>query len=432
MTTLEQVPDGGPQAAVLMEEEPATVEVRRLWLVPLLLLAFLLAPLLRDGIPATQAGVLPLYPSLASTMLPPLALPFVVGGAAGYKLSLALHMLAAMLAVGWLAWALWGRLTAWWVAALWLTLPLPTSLTLQGGWLHPLQGIILLAAGGIVFLSIKSSLRLLALVLWAWGASLLWTSQPALEPSQLFSSAWPSPDNPREWVGGMAYGLGLVPFALALLAALAAWPRRDEAGAKAILVLALVALVSVVLTFFGGPVLLFLAVASLAMVLAAGGLPILDVRYASFPVLLALLVISALAIYPALRPAWLDEVPDSPNVVSFVGDSQFLLLDVRATREGKTTIVEATWQATRLSDRDYSVFVHLLDAQSNIVAQADTLLLDPDEVPSSRWPVGYLVRQSYRATGAEAAQARLGLYDVETLQRLLFADGTDSVTVPLP
>jgi hypothetical protein len=400
--------------------------------VPLLLLAFLLAPLLRDGIPATQAGVLPLYPSLASTMLPRLALPFVVGGGVGYKLSLTLHMLAAMLAVGWLARALWGRLAAWWVAALWLTLPLITSLTLQGGWLHPLQGIILLALGGVLFLSLRFPLRLVALVFWGWGASLLWTSQPALEPSQLFSSAWPSPDNPREWVGGIAYGLGLVPFALALLAALAAWPRRDVMAAKAILVLALVALVSVVLTLFGGPVLLFLAVASLAMVLAAGGLPTLDARYASLPVLLALLAISALAIYPALRPAWIDEVPDSPNVAAFVGDSQFLLLHMQATREGETTVVEATWQATRPPSRDYSVFVHLLDAQGNIVAQADTLLLDPDEVPSSRWPIGYLVRQDYQATGAAATQARLGLYDIETLQRLPFADGTDSVTVPLP
>jgi hypothetical protein len=223
-----------------------------------------------------------------------------------------------------------------------------------------------------------------------------------------------------------------VPFALALLAALAAWSRRDEAEAKAILVLALIALVSVVLMLSGGPVLLFLAVASLAMVLAAGGLPTLDARYASFPVLLALVAISALAIYPALRPAWLDEVPDNPNVAAFVGDSQFLLLDVQATREGETTIVEATWQATRPLARDYSAFVHLLDARGNIVAQADALLLDPDEVPSSRWSLGYLVRQSYQATGAAATQVRLGLYDIETLQRLPFADGTDSVTVPLP
>ncbi|MDQ4077484.1 MAG: hypothetical protein M3220_14710, partial [Chloroflexota bacterium] len=177
---------------------------------------------------------------------------------------------------------------------------------------------------------------------------------------------------------------------------------------------------------------LYLAIASLALVLAVGGLPTLDARYASFPILLTILAIAALRVYPYLQPPWLENPPARPNVSALIGEEQFLLLDLQVEREGNTTTVEAVWQVVGEPAHDYTAFVHLLDEEGELVGQADAQLADEENIPSSGWPVGYLVQQRYQTdTDPAPTQVRLGLYDLETLERLPVMGGGDSITIPV-
>ncbi len=400
----------------------------RLWLLPALLLLLLLAPLLRWGIPATSAGLLPLYPDLARVGFPPVAGWIVVGGEFGYKLLLGLSLLGGAASVAGLAHAWWGAASAWWMTALWLSLPLTISLLYQRGWPHLLLGVALLALGGAL---LATRARWLGALPALAGAALLWQVQPALVPYPLLSSAWPDPTPLREWVGAPSFQLGVVPLVLATIAAGVAWPQRARPEARRVLRLLALALAAAALTLVGGPLLLYLAIATLALLLAAAGLPALDERYASPVSQIALLAVAALAVYPALQPAWLDEVPAQPGIGVQVGERQFLLLDVEQTSAGESVTVEVLWQVVGKPTRDFTAFVHLLDEQGEVIAQADALLLDDGGVPSSGWPEGYLVRQQYTTSSPVPPFAlRLGLYDHDTLQRLPVSSGGDSVTLP--
>jgi hypothetical protein len=368
---------------------------RRVWLIPVLLFLILLAPLLRDGIPATQAGALLLHASMAEEVVH----PFLIGLSGlhfGYKPVVYLFVGLVLICLVNATKRLWNKQVAWWVASLWLMSPLTISLIYQRGWIFYMMDI-------------------------------------ALEPYQLFSSAWPNPMNVREWVGGPSSQLGFVPVVLALLAAMTAWPRREEVAAQKVLILLGIATISALLTLLGGPILLYLLIATLALILAAGGLPLLDKRYASLPVLLGLLAVAALSVYPYLEVAWMvpDELPAQPLEVLF-GEKEVWLLDIESQQEGEIVTIEVLWQVTAPPKRDYTAFVHLLNEEGEILAQADTLLIDQDEITSSNWPVGYLVRQQYQAITQQApVEIRLGLYDLESLERLPLINGGDSVTVPV-
>jgi hypothetical protein len=52
------------------------------------------------------------------------------------------------------------------------------------------------------------------------------------------------------------------------------------------------------------------------------------------------------------------------------------------------------WGAQRLLDIDYQVFVHLLDAGGNLVAQSDKL--NPGDFPTRRWPADRYVPDAHR------------------------------------
>ena len=121
--------DDGVRDAV-NEEELVVLRGWHVWLIPALLLLVLLVPLARAGLPATDAGWL---------LLDAEAMARVVGESAsafdlwllplGYKWSVVLFSCLLTAGVGLIAHQLWGREVAWWVASLWVVLPL----TLKGG-----------------------------------------------------------------------------------------------------------------------------------------------------------------------------------------------------------------------------------------------------------------------------------------------------------
>jgi len=76
------------------------------------------------------------------------------------------------------------------------------------------------------------------------------------------------------------------------------------------------------------------------------------------------------------------------------------------------------WQARRVPDADYTIFVHLVDADGEMVAQADAQPLD-GQYPTSIWGPGESVVDERRIpVPAGEYQVFVGLYRWETLERL--------------
>lgn len=89
------------------------------------------------------------------------------------------------------------------------------------------------------------------------------------------------------------------------------------------------------------------------------------------------------------------------------------------------------WRARTTIAEDYTVFIHVLDADGRIVAQADNQPRQ-GEYPTSLWQPGEVVRDSHRlSVPAGANQVRVGLYLLQTGQRLPIAGlPDDSVLLP--
>ena len=90
-------------------------------------------------------------------------------------------------------------------------------------------------------------------------------------------------------------------------------------------------------------------------------------------------------------------VPSRPHR-GVVGDDVVLLgydlVDERV-KAGGTIELALYWQGIRRIDRNYTVFVHILDARGQLVAQVDN---EPNggQYPTSGWPPGKVVRDAYR------------------------------------
>ena len=84
------------------------------------------------------------------------------------------------------------------------------------------------------------------------------------------------------------------------------------------------------------------------------------------------------------------------------------------------------WQALSQLPHDYSVFVHLRDAQGRTAAQSDHLPLAP-VYPPTLWPAGQMIRERSILTipanlSPGAYDLWVGLYRLDTLERLPIVD----------
>ena len=77
--------------------------------------------------------------------------------------------------------------------------------------------------------------------------------------------------------------------------------------------------------------------------------------------------------------------------------------------------------------------MHLVGPDGTMIAQHDHIAGD-DTYPTSRWPTGTRLRgRFFLEVGdgtCQGCELHVGLYTVE--RRLRLADGTDTVTLPLP
>lgn len=127
--------------------------------------------------------------------------------------------------------------------------------------------------------------------------------------------------------------------------------------------------------------------------------------------------------------------PEVENPVQFdLGDSIALVgYALRPDLPQGTLSVRLYWRARAATDRDYTVFVHLLDASGKMVAQADD---QPQQgrYPTSFWDTGETIQDDYVLKLPDGklppdASIELGMYRAEDGARLPVASGGDSVTI---
>ena len=190
--------------------------------------------------------------------------------------------------------------------------------------------------------------------------------------------------------------------------------------------------------------LLFPAIAGLAVLLLWGWRQFVPRRWEaalSAGVGLAFFAFSALALPIYIRPNYVppralrpEEIAAIPHrlEVTFGGQLRLLGYDVPqdTVRPGETLPVTLYWQAIAPMDKDYTIFVHVLDEVETVVAQRDTYP-GLGRQPTSEWPVGKAIADTYvipvpltTYTPAEAV-LEVGVYRHTTGERLpaVAADG---------
>jgi 4-amino-4-deoxy-L-arabinose transferase-like glycosyltransferase len=109
------------------------------------------------------------------------------------------------------------------------------------------------------------------------------------------------------------------------------------------------------------------------------------------------------------------------------------LVRPKSVRPGHALQFNLYWQPLAKIEKDYAIFLHLLDAQGRVVAQRDTLIRGYD-YPTSRWQPGELavdLADMYIPPEVPEGMYRLeiGVYDMQTMARLPIADGPSGAKI---
>lgn len=104
-----------------------------------------------------------------------------------------------------------------------------------------------------------------------------------------------------------------------------------------------------------------------------------------------------------------------------------------AVEAGSMADVRLVWSATEAVNRPYTIFIHLLDGDGRLVAQADGMPL-AGEWPTTCWMPGQAFEDSHSITldsglPPGSYPVRVGLYWLATGERLPLSGGGDSVDV---
>ncbi len=187
--------------------------------------------------------------------------------------------------------------------------------------------------------------------------------------------------------------------------------------------------------------LMFPAISAIAVLLVWGWSGWLPRRYGALPgwaVGVGMLALAAAAPFAYIAPAYarppllaesdLARVPHRLDV-TFGGRMRLWGYDTDAdtVRPGDRVRLTLYWQAVAPMERDYSVFVHLLDEADLVIAQGDSYP-GRGNFPTSAWRVGEAIADTYELTVSStafapgAARFEVGLYDFATGQRLAVAD----------
>jgi hypothetical protein len=125
------------------------------------------------------------------------------------------------------------------------------------------------------------------------------------------------------------------------------------------------------------------------------------------------------------------EPGDTGQPVEAVFGGQIELLGYDLAQQGDRLTVALQWRSIRVANADYTVFVHLLDNAGQVITQHDG---QPQggAYPTSVWDAGEVVTDEHPLSlppdlPPGAYSLRVGLYLLESGQRLRLAGGGDSV-----
>jgi hypothetical protein len=145
-------------------------------------------------------------------------------------------------------------------------------------------------------------------------------------------------------------------------------------------------------------------------------------------------IVGRIKIIPTTWPGY---QPDHPVEVDFAGAIRLTGYDLSgetAATPGRLTLY---WESLAPVETDYVLFLHLVDARGQTVAQADAPPIH-NAYPTGWWAPGEVIAGSHTLPASPAAVAvRLGLYDLTTGRRLPISASTlpgqdNSVELPLP
>jgi hypothetical protein len=299
-----------------------------------------------------------------------------------------------------------------------------------------------------------------------------------LYPYQLFSATWGFGASRPGWQDGLSFQIGLAALGLALLAVFLWQGRQADISRR-----------DRRLLFFGGTIVVvsllqfhiaragwnlplwpgqslaallnypwqLLGLVGLGCAVLAGAALRLDWsdQLNRLPVLASLIIFIILSVYPYLLPQFiqLDHLPlDRPEAE--LGETQLALLSHNFAIEtrghtaglgqgemstplatygrlqaGDRLLLEVTWQPLQPFAQDLKVFVHLVDAQGQVLAQFDGQP-QAGSYPTSQWIPGEVIEDAYPIFFPANAppgpyRVYLGLYDEATLGRLPVATDTE-------
>jgi len=101
-------------------------------------------------------------------------------------------------------------------------------------------------------------------------------------------------------------------------------------------------------------------------------------------------------------PFWRERLP-RPVETDFAGLISLLAYEVLEGEDGSLSLI-LYWRCMERIEDDYTVFVHLLDAERNIVAQGDSPPVQ-GHYPTTMWAVGEMVRDEHPLVGPPEAVA---------------------------
>jgi len=133
-------------------------------------------------------------------------------------------------------------------------------------------------------------------------------------------------------------------------------------------------------------------------------------------------------------PHWRKHLP-RPAEADFAGLISLLAYEILEGEEGNLSMV-LYWRCLERMENDYTVFVHLLDDDGNIVAQGDSPPVQ-GHYPTTMWAVGEMVRDEHPLVGppevlAHGVRFAVGWYSVQEgrLGVIMDLEATDQVDLP--
>ncbi len=125
-------------------------------------------------------------------------------------------------------------------------------------------------------------------------------------------------------------------------------------------------------------------------------------------------------------------LPTTPVDARFAGGVELLGYRLQPAEDDLSLIL--VWQTAQPLERDYTVFVHLIDPAGNLVAQSDSSPHWVTDWPTSRWVPGQPVTDGHGLSlPGDLADGeytlRVGLYDWQTLDRLPLVDAAGTPIV---